>query len=70
VEAESAFEIDEDWEDAGEGATGPSLWPLFVVVALVMIGVGTWRVLDENSARDEQTRAVAKARADGAIAQP
>jgi hypothetical protein len=64
VEAESAYQIDEDWEDAGEGSTGFSLWPIFVVIALVMIGLGTWRVLEENTARDEQTRAIMKARAD------
>ena len=64
MEAESAYQIDEDWEDAGEGSTGFSLWPVFVVIALVMIGLGTWRVLEENTARDEQTRAIIKARAD------
>ena len=64
MEAESTYQIDEDWEDAGEGSTGFSLWPVFVVIALVMIGLGTWRVLEENTARDEQTRAIMKARAD------
>jgi hypothetical protein len=64
VEAESAYQIDEDWEDAGEGSTGFSLWPVFVVIALVMIGLGTWRVLEENAMRDEQTRAIMKARAE------
>ena len=64
MEAESTYQIDEDWEDAGEGSTGFSLWPIFVVIALVMIGLGTWRVLEENTARDEQTRAIMKARAD------
>jgi hypothetical protein len=64
VEAESGYQIDEDWEDAGEGASGFSLWPVFVVIALGMIGLGTWRVLDENAARDAQTHAIKKARAD------
>ena len=64
MEAESTYQIDEDWEDAGEGSTGFSLWPIFVVIALVMIGLGTWRVPEENAARDEQTRAIMKARAD------
>ena len=64
MEAETAYQIDEDWEDAGEGSTGFSLWPVFVVIALVMIGLGTWRVLEENATRDEQTRAIMKARAE------
>jgi hypothetical protein len=64
VEAESTYQIDEDWEDAGEGSSGFSLWPIFFVIALLMIGLGTWRVLDENAARDAQAHAIQKARAD------
>ena len=60
METETTLDLDDVSLEAADVPSGFSLWPVFVAIAVLMIGVGTWRVLDENAARDAQTRAVAK----------
>ena len=66
IETEPPVELTENPEEA----SGFSLWPIFFVIAFLMIGFATWNVLAMNAERDAQARAVAKARAEVLTAAP